>query len=385
MQNRFRQVEQEYYNLRGRFAVGHITEEEFDTALRNMTFQDAQGRSWMIGANSGRWYYSDGGDWVQGDPARADVKPLPEDVPAPEHAQLRFEEETTESVKGAVLPFLLIGLVLLGLAVAVWLLVSGENNLFAGITVSMTPTRIARVVAPTERPPSATATVLPLTPTTARTRATAAPGTTPVPETVHPSITPALLIEPTDTRPALTSIPTVTPAPARPRSLDNAQSPSSNNAQPQPPPANQPQSEVPEGVATEQPQAPAPPPSNPGLPPDVYVTNLRVSPNPPRQRQEITFTASFLNTNDAGVGMEWRIVLMDPNKQGRNKNYGESRPWGITVPPGRSEFSLVYIPVTSSGPCVTLQALVARRLDDGGRFVFHNTNGGTFSTMITFC
>lgn len=375
MQNRFRQVEQEYYNLRGRFAVGRITEEEFDTALRNMTFQDAQGRSWMIGANSGRWYYSDGGDWVQGDPATAASKALPEDIPAPEPVALRPEDEKPESVKGAVLPFLLIGAVLLGLAAALWVVVGGNNNLFAGVGGGATPTRIARVLAPATVPPTVTSTALPPTPTRVRTRATAAPGTTLVPETAPPSITPALVIEATDTRPALTSIPTITPAPFRPAPPNEGQ----------PPPPDSPQAEVPEEIATAQAPAPVNAESNSGLPPDVYVTNLRVSPNPPRQRQEITFTASFLNTNPAGVGMEWRVILMDPNKQGRNKDYGESRPWGITVPPGRSEFSLVYIPVTSSGPCVNLQALVGRRLDDGGRVVFRNTSGGTFSTMLTFC
>src|SRR4029079_16093689 len=116
--------------------------------LRNMAFEDAQGRSWMIGANSGRWYYSDGGDWVQGDPASAATKALPEDIPAPETVAPLLEDEKPESVKGAVLPFLLIGAVLLGLATALWVVVGGDNSLFAGVGGGAKPTRIAHILAP---------------------------------------------------------------------------------------------------------------------------------------------------------------------------------------------------------------------------------------------
>ena len=45
------------------------------------------------------------------------------------------------------------------------------------------------------------------------------------------------------------------------------------------------------------------------LPPAVYITNIRVAPNPPPKRSPITFTASFYNTNRESVGMNWRIIF----------------------------------------------------------------------------
>ena len=69
--NQFQQVEAEYYRLRGQLAGGRLTQQQFDAALRQLTIHDAQGRYWMVGAESGNWYVHDGSNWVEALPPGA--------------------------------------------------------------------------------------------------------------------------------------------------------------------------------------------------------------------------------------------------------------------------------------------------------------------------
>jgi hypothetical protein len=64
----FKKAEDEYFRLKGRLAAGRITREEFDAALKDLMTQDAQGRYWMLGADSGKWYVHDGQSWLEGQP-----------------------------------------------------------------------------------------------------------------------------------------------------------------------------------------------------------------------------------------------------------------------------------------------------------------------------
>ena len=84
-EDRFQQVEREYFRLKGQLAVGQISREQFETALRPLMFQDGQGRYWMIGVDSGKWHVYDGQQWRQTNPptAAASVAPPPPPPPAP--------------------------------------------------------------------------------------------------------------------------------------------------------------------------------------------------------------------------------------------------------------------------------------------------------------
>jgi hypothetical protein len=377
MQDQFYLVEQEYFRLRGQFAVGRITEEEFDAALRRLAFQDEEGHFWMIGANSGRWYYSIGLDWYESEPVHV-VTPRDELNVAPaelvrqsqrEAEALKLENPNTMAVgqpeapvssARAALPFLLIALALLGVAALAFFLFNGVADLFAGTSPGPTPTRIAVLSVtpnPAEAGSTAAAESVGATATLVPTRtATSQAGSSPIPVTE----TPGLALVPTEEGPALTTIPTITPS-----------SPGSAS-----------------GQATEEseiePEQSAPEYTGP-LAPDVYVTGLRALPNPPPQRAPITFTVSFLNTNPQAVGMEWRLVFLDPSKSGRNRDWGQSHAEGINIPPGESEFSMVFTPVTGRGPCVTLYALVARRLPGNERYVLPGTSGTPLVSSYTFC
>lgn len=351
MSTRFEQAEEEFYRLRGQFAVGRISAEEFDAALQKLSVQDEEGRVWMLGANTGRWYYISP-QWVEGEPLhatdatetvvlsnRAGVweRTQADDAPSATSSQTEEPDETGARKKFA-LAFLGLGVAFAIGATLVFGWLNNEMALFASEIPPATPTRIVPLaaLAPTQalsQPPS---------PTPPHTRAAQETIGTPVPITA----TPALMLEPTSTEPALTVIPTITPNPNQTRTLTE---------------------------------------SNVALPPAVYVTNIRVSPNPPSRRAEITFTASFYNTNRESVGMNWRIILLDPNKEGRNKDFGESPFAGITVPPGRTDFAIRYVPVNTGGACLTLQVLAARRQDDNSRVYLLGTHGSPYAANVTFC
>lgn len=358
MQDAFTRVEEEFFRLRGQFAVGRISAQEYDEALRHLQVRDAEGRVWMLGANSGRWYYTTSPQWIEGEPVhdpnakveqvvfsdRPSILQDPDNTPLPESGPQTSADEPSEdetespgSTHRLALVFFAIGIIFLLIALAFFILFVPNNNLFAGAGPDTLPTRIVPPVS-TEVAQYSMAEQSIAAATRTPTRAGAVMGT-PIPFTA----TPGLVIEPTSTEAALTVIPTITPD----------LNPSANSG----PRVN--------------------------LPPAVYITNIRVSPNPPGRGRPVTFTASFYNTNSDSVGMNWRIILLDPNRQGNNKDYGESPFTGITVPPGRTDFSITYMPVT--GPCTTLQVLAARRRDDNSRDYLSATTGGRFATLINFC
>ncbi len=64
----FSQVEVEFERLKAQFEAGAFTEAEFKARLEDLMIQDEQGRWWMIGFETGQWYYHDGQKWVQSEP-----------------------------------------------------------------------------------------------------------------------------------------------------------------------------------------------------------------------------------------------------------------------------------------------------------------------------
>src|SRR5919199_6975133 len=82
------QMESRFFELKGKLAVGQLAEDEFKRELEKLRFQDQQGRWWMIGAQTGRWYYYDGARWLIGQPPDPNLQfpntppSLPEEQPA---------------------------------------------------------------------------------------------------------------------------------------------------------------------------------------------------------------------------------------------------------------------------------------------------------------
>jgi hypothetical protein len=72
MSGSFKDVESAFQSLRRRFRDKEISRREFIDQLKKLRLRDSQGRFWMIGAQSGRWYFFDGQDWVQSAPPSED-------------------------------------------------------------------------------------------------------------------------------------------------------------------------------------------------------------------------------------------------------------------------------------------------------------------------
>ena len=64
----FKQAEDQYFGLKGRLAAGRITHEQFEAALKEMVIRDPQGRYWMMGVDSGKWFMHNGQTWVESQP-----------------------------------------------------------------------------------------------------------------------------------------------------------------------------------------------------------------------------------------------------------------------------------------------------------------------------
>ncbi len=71
------EMERRFFELKGRLEVGAITEQNFKQEIEQLRFQDAAGHWWMIGAQSGKWYYYDGVRWIPGRPPQLPASPPP--------------------------------------------------------------------------------------------------------------------------------------------------------------------------------------------------------------------------------------------------------------------------------------------------------------------
>jgi hypothetical protein len=66
--DQFREVEAAFAALRDKFSRGRISQREFIDSLKQLRIKDDEGRFWMIGAQSGNWYFFNGDDWVKAKP-----------------------------------------------------------------------------------------------------------------------------------------------------------------------------------------------------------------------------------------------------------------------------------------------------------------------------
>ncbi len=193
--NRFRKAEDDYFTLRGKLNAGRITREQFVAALKDLMFQDAQGRYWMLGADTGKWYVHDGATWVEAQPPvsepSAPIAPSPI-AAQPAAAQPRGWSRSQIAAVGAVLLVVVVAVVAVVLAVNAGLL-GPRTALTAPTAPAVVPTAIA-VASPV--PPMATialpATLVPTLPIP-----TIAPPATAMPTLVLvPTKTPTRVAEP---------------------------------------------------------------------------------------------------------------------------------------------------------------------------------------------
>lgn len=94
----FSRVETEFERLKAQFESGALTEAEFKSQLEELMIEDEQGQWWIIGYESGLWYYHDGDQWVQSDP--------PPVVQRREQAEAEAEAKAKVDVEVAPAPVL---------------------------------------------------------------------------------------------------------------------------------------------------------------------------------------------------------------------------------------------------------------------------------------
>jgi hypothetical protein len=68
MADQFREAEATFSRLRERFRDKRISQKEFSDSLKQLRIKDDDGRFWVIGAQSGRWYVHEHGQWIEAKP-----------------------------------------------------------------------------------------------------------------------------------------------------------------------------------------------------------------------------------------------------------------------------------------------------------------------------
>jgi hypothetical protein len=68
LNSQFREVENSFQVLRRQFREREISRREFIDQLKKLRIRDSRGHFWMIGAQTGKWYFFDGKEWVQAEP-----------------------------------------------------------------------------------------------------------------------------------------------------------------------------------------------------------------------------------------------------------------------------------------------------------------------------
>lgn len=396
MQDQYRHAEAEYFKLRGQFDTGRMTREQFDEKLRELIQQDQQGRYWMLGADSGKWYFYDGANWVQGDPYSGTAAPAPpppiEPRPVPPAAPARVEHvaERPKPAPTAARPApaaaptappsdsnarafplvpVLLGLALLGLAAAAFFVFQNGANIFTAsnppgttpvTTLTPAPTAVSLGTQPTEELPTEPAVETEIPPSDEPTQIPVTTAPTSVPETATPEVTVVVIAGPTATV-AVPAVPPTVPVIAT-ETRTRAPTPTRNPVTPTPiPPTETALPECPTGVC---------------------VTHIAVEPSPPRRNQEIAFNTTFVNSTGETRGFSW-LVLLSYAEDG--KGLGESNVANINVPPGTSVFQVVYAGVTGKGGCVQLYARAASQDQDKNRTFFPSSDGNPVRTYFEVC
>ena len=68
MADQCREAEATFSLLREKFKEKRISPQEFADSLKQLRIKDEEGRFWVIGAQSGKWYAFENGEWFEAKP-----------------------------------------------------------------------------------------------------------------------------------------------------------------------------------------------------------------------------------------------------------------------------------------------------------------------------
>ena len=112
-------IEKLFHELKDALESGAITQEEFQAEIKDLLYQDDEGRYWSMGARTEQWYRYDDGDWVEASPP-ATLEPVgratrPSDMESDQLPQDRKWAPGSRGVVGVVSVLFLVCLVAVGL------------------------------------------------------------------------------------------------------------------------------------------------------------------------------------------------------------------------------------------------------------------------------
>jgi hypothetical protein len=329
--------------LKGQLVAGRITQAQFDAALKQQMLQDAQGRYWTLGAESGKWYLHDGQTWVEAQPPGASRSNAPATVAVGQ----------PPARKSIMVPIIAIGMVavicVLG-TVIVWFALN-QGIIKISQTSPTNPPISTQVINPTAVPTSS--------PTVRLSTDTPVP-TAPLLPTLQSAIgtpLPTVPPQPNISTTTNTPVPTVPPQPSPP------------TLTPQP---------------TKAPTFTAIPPSpTPAIPPGLYVTLVRLEPSAPGLNQEVGFYVTFLNSASGTQNYRWNIYIYKADNL-RN-SFGELSAQLTSIPVGTTEQKALGVWKTGASGCGNYIARPAWLDENKKATPFVKPDGQMYELPFTVC
>jgi hypothetical protein len=122
----------------------------------------------------------------------------------------------------------------------------------------------------------------------------------------------------------------------------------------------------------------------PTLPPGLFVTGLRIEPNPPTRGTDLTFYATFANTTGAVQNYKWLVYIYKTDTP--NRSFSETSALQSAIPTGTNELkSLGAWKLSLGGPCDYFFARVARLDQDNKPVMFTRPDGQVYEKGFTVC
>jgi len=122
----------------------------------------------------------------------------------------------------------------------------------------------------------------------------------------------------------------------------------------------------------------------PTIPPGLYVTNLRIDPNPPPRGTDLTFYATFLNTTDVVQNYKWIVYIYRPDNP--NRSFSETTRTETGIPVGSNESkSLGSWKIPLGGPCEYFFARVAFFDQENKAHPFARPDGQVYQKDFPVC
>ncbi len=323
-EDQFDKTEAEYFRLRGQLAAKRMSKQQFEAALKQLVFQDVQGRSWMLGADSGKWYMHNGKTWVEADPY-APLHDAPHSAASVTPAKSRGSRRLV--LLGAGCGCLLCTVVAVGLAVA---LATGLLKIDTRGATKVTPLPGIGYVLPTPTVRFEILSVATLPPLVVRTPTSVAPPVTVMTNTPQLSIpTPTATVKATATN-------------------------------------------------TREPSTPTP-----VVGPGVYVTGLRLDPPSPKRREDVTFYPMFLNATGSEQRYPWLVYIY--RSDNLRRSFGETAKSTEPIPVGAGELKANGGWKLTGAECENFTARVAWINQDNQPVPLGNPDSQTYELPFSVC